>query len=783
MFGRILHSELKKAFASKGFLLFFAGVLACVFVLSCFMSAPSAIMLAEEKVYRQWKEDPYSVSDYYEELQTFFREHKDDDTDSFPRTWSDRAELDDLTVLNAFFERVSYLSEYSESIDVAVRQAETRAENYLSLGLSEDRYQVRSQRMLADRMRTLANAVNEGSELALGFDSYFENLPNLILIFLFVTLSSLFICLEDRKRGFDMIRRAATLGRKTDSAAKCLACILISSAGCFLVSASSLLAVCVMNGTGGLALPVQCYPKYAFVPFECSVAGYAFIQLLLRCLASAVLSSFLCLVCELSGSYIISVLAGSAFCAVSFLLFGYSAYGKHLPFRFLCFAATAESNRLLSFFRTENLFGIPVNTVACSVILQLLNASVFFCTTVLASERLRATIGDAAQKALHSRLRGINRGKNAPLQVKRIPGLLSSEMRKNRPALIIAVFICCLAGSSVFIYATSGSASGYDEALYRSYIESLHGKTSEEIFAFAEEERGRIDGILSERETKRAAFSGGEMTREEYLAYMDEFYQAKTADAVFAKVEERIRYSVRISAKKGVDIPPVYDTGILLFLSGKTDLFLMCALLLVCSRGYYVEFAPSGWFSILCSTPKGRRSVAFYKILCFGGLGALFSLIFRASRLLIAGSRFTFPDPGAPACSIELFASCGTSFTFSDYYAADLIISALGGFLIGVTLTLVSLLCRKYLFSVCAGGMILAIPEILAVRTSLIPESLSIFSVTHPQSILKNGKGLLLPAVICLIAISVSGALIYLASGGMLNKKRSFCKQPSLIKN
>ena len=273
------------------------------------------------------------------------------------------------------------------------------------------------------------------------------------------------------------------------------------------------------------------------------------------------------------------------------------------------------------------------------------------------------------------------------------------------------------------------------------------------------------------------------MTREEYLAYMDEFYQAKTADAVFAKVEERIRYSVRISAKKGVDIPPVYDTGILLFLSGKTDLFLMCALILVCSRGYYVEFAPSGWFSILCSTPKGRRSVAFYKILCFGGLGALFSLIFRASRLLIAGSRFTFPDPGAPACSIELFASCGTSFTFSDYYAADLIISALGGFLIGVTLTLVSLLCRKYLFSVCAGGMILAIPEILAVRTSLIPESLSIFSVTHPQSILKNGKGLLLPAVICLIAISVSGALIYLASGGMLNKKRSFCKQPSLIKN
>ena len=759
MFGRILHSELKKAFASKGFLLFFAGVLACAFVLSCFISAPTDIMHAEEKAYLQWKDDPSSVSDYYEELLDYFREHREDDSDSLPHTWSDRAELDDLTVLNALFERADYLDSYSESIVSAVRQAETNAENYISLGFSADSYQVRSQRALADRMRPVANAVNEKTGFAVGFDSYFENLPNLILIFLFVTLSSVFICLDDKKRGFDKILRAAPKGRKTDAAARCLACVLISSAGCVLVSASSLLAVYVMNGTGGLSLPVQAYPGYAFVPFECSVAGYAVVQLLLRCLACAVLSAFLCLVCELSGSYLITVAAGAAFSAVSFLLFGYSAYGKYLPFRFLCFAASADTNELLSFFRTENLFGIPVNTAACSAILQILKAALFFGATVVAADHVRSRVRYAAKRACPVRRQGMNPGKTADAP-KRIPGLFSSEIRKTRIALVLAVFICCLAASAVYLYASAGTASRYDEALYRSYTESLSGKTSEEITAFAAKERGRIDGILSEREPMRAAFAGGEISREEYLAYMDGYYEAKTADAVFARVEDRIRYALKVSAKKGVDIPPVYDTGITLFLRGKTDLFLLCALILVCPLGYNAEFAPSGWFPLLRSTPKGRKTAAFYKILYFGGLGGIFSLIFRASRLVIVRSVYAFPDPDVPACALETFSSCGASFTFSDYTASDLLLSALGGFLLGVLLSLVSFLCRKYLFSVCVGGALLAIPEALAVRLSLIPDDLSVFSVTHPQSILKNGKGIILPVILCIAATTLCGILL-----------------------
>lgn len=772
MFGRILHSELKKAFASKGFLLFFAGILACAFVLSCFISAPTDIMHAEEKAYLQWKDDPYSVSDYYEELLDYFREHREDDSDSLPHTWSDRAELDDLTVLNAFFERADYLDSYSEAIESAVRQAETNAENYISLGFSADSYQVRSQRALADRMRPVADAVNEKTGFAVGFDSYFENLPNLILIFLFVTLSSVFICLDDKKRGFDKILRAAPKGRRTDAAARCLACVLISSAGCVLVSASSLLAVCIMNGTGGLSLPVQAYPGYAFVPFECSVAGYAVIQLLFRCLACAVLSAFLCLVCELSGSYLITVAAGAAFCGVSFLLFGYSAYGKYLPFRFLCFAASAESNELLSFFRTENLFGIPVNTATCSAILQILKAALFFGAAVIAADHVRSFVRYAAKNAPAGLETGTKPEKTSASAAKRCSGLFFFEIRKNRTVLILAVFICCLAASTVYLYATAGPGSRYDEALYTSYIDDLKGKTSEEILAFEAKERGRIDGILSEREPMRAAFAGGEISREEYLAYMDGYYEAKTADAVFARVEDRIRYALKVSAKKGVEIPPVYDTGISIFLRGKTDLFLLCALILVCPLGYYAEFAPSGWFPLLRSTPKGRKTAAFFKILYFGGLGGTFSLIFRVSRLVIVRSVYGFPDPDVPACSLETFSSCGASFTLSDYFAADLIISALGGFLIGVLLSLVSFLCRKYLFSVCVGGAVLAIPEALAVRLSLIPDDLSVFSVTHPQSILKNGKGIILPVILCLAATTVCGVLLMVLAGGARIKNR-----------
>ena len=741
---RLFRAELRKVMSSKIVCILLVVLLTISFVVTLYASRPPEIQFTMRKVYKLYLENPDKIDNYYKELLKLTELGFDIETlvePDIPKTFDESGKYDDLQVLNGLYRHIEYLGGgYKYEINKIINLTERKIDDMHGFNYDDDSFEVRSQKAILEKYEKLLAENDVGNEYSYGYDVYFKNGSITVFTCLFVLIAAAYIFLNDSNAGFENILKITKKGRMPTFAAKASLLAVITVIGVILFQASAFVATGIVNGFSSIHAPLQSLPDFATVPYQMTVLEYALLQLGLRILAFMALAFFVSVFASLRLSYVACIGGGAVLCGSSVLVFSKEYLGTIPPDKFFNFAALADVNEFLEYYRVYSVFGTPVSYLTVLLIIGALHVVMFvamssflYCKKVkLFSIRVKNLISKSAMERKEILVtQKYKKTHTLPI--------FAYELKKNRILLCLVIIALLLFARGAYVTSSIGSMKTYGEAIYYEYIETINPLDAEEQGEYMRDERERLNSILSAKKAMDDAYQNGEITTEEYFQYQDSYIDAERYDKVFKRVEEYVKYVDKKNTQLGIDGDVIYTTGHEKLFGLASDVFLYAALLVLCINVFAVEYSfgtsQGGFSQIMRASKRGRRDTFFTKIGIYAAIGALTSVIFRLYTFYCVARKYVLPDLDATLYSIESFSSVSSDMTILQFFAIDLCLQALAGALIAVTVTLFSLFFRRVLVIISTGILCIGIPEILA--KSVLPElcDFSVLSMTAPISL------------------------------------------------
>lgn len=766
-------SELKKLYASHLTVVLLIGLLVLNAVLAGLASRPSQVDAAVREAYAQYHADPAAMDAYYADLERMAVENRRDDAFSLPHTFCE--EGDDLLVLRLMYERVDYVAGHEKQMARLVKAAENRILDLQYYGYDEDSYEIRTQRQLIEHYASLCGRVSPTDAYAHGYDDYLVYPMTAILAGLFITVSVAYIYLNDRACGFCSILRTTHGGRTRTALGKLGATMTVAVTATVLLSLSAFAAVGVTAGYSDPTAAVQTLPLCATVPFSLTVGEYLLLRLVLCILAMLTYAGFVAVAASLGFSYVGCLGIGALFWGVNYGFFSREYLGTPPAVRYLNFASLAEGNRLTDFYRSVSVLDRPVSHPTALCVWAVLLAAALSVLAVLFSVKdfrglsvLRRRLPWRLPTWKSTTERGVARGHRVRLS------LVGYELRKIRFAWLLAAILLLLGAKGVYTYRAAGNMERYDEALYYDYITTIQPMDTSARGDYMMAERARLDAVMADYLTRTDAFERGELSHEDYAAYLDTYYAAKARDGVFRRVENYVMAIEAHDRLTGRESDILYTTGYEVFFGFSSDLFFYFAGLALTVGVFAVEYRRTSSVGssvpLIRATPRGRRRTFATKLGICTVSGCLLAVLFRAAGLCIVAQGYVLPAMGATVSSIPGFGSVLSDMTVGQYLLLDFCMQALVGALMGALMGALSCLCRRPLPILSTVLLLTAIPELLS--DTLFPGAhpFSLLSLTTPQKLFWQSveKQLLsLPgawmAFVCLALTALVAVVVFVA--------------------
>ena len=289
--------------------------------------------------------------------------------------------------------------------------------------------------------------------------------------------------------------------------------------------------------------------------------------------------------------------------------------------------------------------------------------------------------------------------------------LFGAEMGKMLLAnkFIIIVVVALLAkgfiASETYVYTPS-----FTDSVYKEYMTTLAGEMTDEKLAYIESERTRIDTAKANYNQMMADKNKGDITEEEYLAFLEEYKYANDRDSHFTRIENRRDYILGLQ-EEGKDAHFVYDTGWNTLFGQEFD-YLFYGLVLLLFAGVFANEIQGKTHPILKSTRKGRGRLFLAKYAAVLTLSTLLFAAFTAIDLSAALKTFDFPAWDAPIQSITLFGDVA-SMTVAQFVALWIAVKWLAVLVLVTALTGISLLSGKILNTMAIVAVVTLMPFLL----------------------------------------------------------------------
>lgn len=772
-------SELRKLCCSRTVCIIFLLLLCINFLLTAYLSKPLPHEDAKRQAFEDYLTHPEQTAQYYKELKMLASLNEREEQPNFPYSYYGSPEYDDFLILRLVYQRVDYIeSGYREQIDGIISMSERKLDDMYSFYYDDGDYEIKEQKAILERYRSLKDNVQLPRKYAHGYDTYIQNNTVSVFVLLCVLVFASYLFLDERASGFERILRSVKHGRGRTYAAKVLALLSATLFCVVLFSLTTFASVGIMQGYSDVSCPIQVFEDFAKVPFEVSILGYMLLQLLVRFAAFALIASLAsCLAC-LRLPYVASIGGGIALYGVNAIISNRTYLGTTPAVRYLNPAAMIEACALLGFDRYLSLFTLPVSYLAASLLLCALAAAVLFTIGgILFCQNVRVP-----SLKSHFKLPRIAAARlpKARKRRKKVHSFAWYELKKSRFLLLLAAICVLLVIKGAYVDKTVGNMESYDQAIYYEYVATVQPMESDERTAYMVAERERIDSILLAAQSNRNAFSNDQMTAEEYFAYCEQLTDARARNGVFARVENYVHYIERKNAETGGDAKIIYSIGYERLYGLSSDVFVCAALMLLCVGTFAVEYrsqsSMGGFSQILRAAKHGRMRTFACKMLLFGMLGACISVLFRAVTLWIVSRNYVLPDLNATLYSIQAFCDVNSDITIGQYLLFDLGLQFILGVLVSVIVCAISCICRRPLATISMGLLAIGLPEMLA--GTVLPQlaACSPLSLSAPlritalsaQKQLSGGDFTYLLGAVMLLAV-LSALLILLAG-------HKFCK-------
>lgn len=421
-------------------------------------------------------------------------------------------------------------------------------------------------------------------------------------------------------------------GRLRYAAVKLASAVIFSAAFTVLFCASSLFAVWAKSGYQpfyGAGARIQDLKTFIYAPNAATVGEAVLTSFLYKIPICIAASFFAGAVSYLFNSGAISIVASALQLYVSYRLDvkGYvdkNAFGRNCN----TFAAMRPSC-VYGEFRCINVFGFAVPAyvvnVAVPVLLAvLLGAAFIFMHLNRAGVRIRI------------RLPKINiTRKEKPASPH---GLFRYEIQKlTKSRLTVAViFVLFLSRIAVSLLGIRGYS--YDDRVYRSYCERWQGPVTEQTYAeYAEETKKIGEGYKA----YVAIIYGGKYDGDDPIGASD-YYVAHFKG--FEKFDQKLSRITQYK-QEGVEIPVVYEGGYERFLGAGADIFLILAIVYVCT--YLSTYdGVNGMTDVVKATYSAGKKLTAVKIgtvfTVASVMYAAFTLVSYLTVFLVCGMKMPF---------------------------------------------------------------------------------------------------------------------------------------------
>lgn len=590
--------------------------------------------------------------------------------------------FDDLELFDELFRRIDRVNSFPAYIQTVIDGAENNLATFRRMGISENSYNSKYQGHLIDTYKIVQSEADLRLDIVKGWNEFFSCYHVNAVIFIAILLASSVIVTNEKSVGVLPILRISRNGRGHIAFAKivtmlCIVCIVM-----LIFIGETLIIIRGLCGLSSPAEAVQLLDNYLYCPFVITVGQLFWLSVLTKLIAYTLFSSVVMMISAVFYNYGIAFISGMGIYAANVLLDQLNLLDPDNPLRIMNLISTTNIEPIFSRLRSMNLFGKAVDySIFAPIVYMLLYLICSVCFAVIFSLRKNKIVLNKQIGAVRY-LSGVTSGligkfTNALNRRKAdksgIYGtnLLLWEIYKQfisyRRIWIIILLFALKVGAEYYRY---NDVDSYADTVYREYMTKLAGEITDEKREYLSNERNYINSTLDSLPDIQYEYLNKTITLDEYEKYLSEYNYAYSHDELLAEIEARAAYIDRLAAN-GRNAGFVYDTGWKELFSGRFDISLYAAVLLLFADIFTVEYerrSSSGGFSqIMRLTKNGRKRIFRNKMIFTAAVSGMLSIIWNTAEFIIINNAYELPGLQLPAVSIEMLENIRTEMTVFQF--------------------------------------------------------------------------------------------------------------------
>ena len=709
--------ECKKIISNK----FIIGLFAILFIINALLSYNAAKNSGSyelpEKVLEaleEYNQDPEAWMVEYDRLETYYdevywpallKEMREFYAENPEGEYQFEAVTDETAgkygLYKAAYNYLTQLDSYPKELTRVVNAAISTKEDYLASGMTENDYEYRYQDDI-EHIYEVNAIIPVEYEYAKGWDAYHAYTSGNILLVMLMLVLAPGLCIEELSSGMYPVLHATKKGRLHTLTCKLGTLLTVVALAVLLFTATTLGFFGANCGFSSLGNFLQIFEDFRYCPEIITVGNFLLVSVLTKILVLFALGTLIMLLSVLIKRYALTFVASLGVVAINFVLHFFVSVEQTGSFDMLNLFSVMDTKMAYTRYYSLNVFERSVPYIPMALVLFGVLATVCGTLAAIAFCRTKGAVKLKTKKPIRLPSAAI------PMPCRTLFGAeISKMLLANKFIIVVAVALLAkgFMASQTFVYTSS-----FTDSVYKEYMTTLAGEMTDEKLAYIEAERLRIDTAKNSFNQMANEKNKGNITNEEYLAYLDEYDYAMDRDVHFSRIEERRDYILGLQ-EEGKDAHFVYDTGWNTLFGQDFD-YLFYGLVLLLFAGVFANEIQGKIHPILKPTRKGRGRLFLAKYAAVLTLSTLLFAAFTAIDLTVAMKAFEFPAWDAPIQSITMFGDVA-SMTVAQFVALWIAVKWLAVLVLTTALTGISLLSGKVLNTMAIVAVVTLMPYLL----------------------------------------------------------------------
>lgn len=737
MFARLISCEMKKLFGST----FFRTILILFLtanVILCVWSTKERTSRASDVIYRGYADEVLEIykSDpdrYYSEYERIMDEEKTDPKESF----YGRGEVSDRLIFSKVDEIIHADEDYHYKIDTLVMQSKRLMKNYESMGKPLDSFTYRYNKQLADVYTRVGDAVKIDAEPLKGWREFFTYETDFYLLLILVAICCISIATNDRRNGFYSVSGVCRYGRRETVLAKYVTLIIVVAMLVVLFALSSFLSVMFVCGYSSPLNYVQAVSEMSVFPFAVNMMGATGLICLLRFLAMSTFALALFAFSTWIKNQVLCFGGALIVFAINYFVYSLKSFEvgqwKHINLLSLYFI-----DEYMVAYRAMPLFDYSLNLTYILIGFMVLIFTVvpFIAVVGYTSRRVSRIFSVLDISGLIKKICGRRRG--GRLVILKPRGMFSFECYKHRVVLIVlAVLLIGKVYDARDYYKYPGRSS---DKIYKEYIEVIAGDFTEEKADYIKERIAYYNNINSQYDSMYAKYENGEITREEYSRYINEYLVSDPRLRVLRELSKKADQLRKLEKNKGIVGQFVYETGYAVEEERGCDLLLLLAVAFISCRIYLYEneksISGTPMDVVNRTTKRGRLPLYLRKVTLSVVTSVILAVIFGGVDMFFLLKNYEMPDMSATILSLNEYARL-SNMTILEYSILREVLGLIGTVIISLMCFAVAACVKRMIltYAIVAAGIV--VPHFAASTNSILFSKIDTALLQYPDQLFR----------------------------------------------